>query len=294
MLRSIWSKTGTMTAVERAVITTMVLHADNDTGICWHTQETIAAEAGYGERCVRTAILSLEKQGFISRSKARRGGKWANTTYTLHHRIVVPVNSPSELPNELPTPDAAGAAGVDDFLEAKREGEGEPQESERIVEYYAAGYLDAHGVELILTRKRKEQYISEANTLLKSYSLDEVRRMIDVAFGDKKWFAKSGDFSCIVRNPPKYHFAPTKETYSARDEAVLAWACGGPLPAHMETQKDWPAIMDRMAMRPADPEPELKTHIGLEPTRPRAGRSPTDDEPAGLIKAHPEFIAQAS
>ncbi|WP_272690160.1 helix-turn-helix domain-containing protein [Providencia sp. PROV152] len=56
----------------------------NDDGVCWPSVPTIARQIGAGESTVRTAIKDLEKDGWLSREKRRKGNRNASNIYQLN------------------------------------------------------------------------------------------------------------------------------------------------------------------------------------------------------------------
>ncbi|HHR6051702.1 TPA: helix-turn-helix domain-containing protein [Providencia alcalifaciens] len=56
----------------------------NDEGVCWPSVPTIARQIGAGESTVRTAIKDLEKDGWLSREKRRKGNRNASNIYQLN------------------------------------------------------------------------------------------------------------------------------------------------------------------------------------------------------------------
>lgn len=56
----------------------------NDEGICWPSVVTIARQIGAGESTVRTAIKQLEKEGWLTSEKRRKGNRNASNIYQLN------------------------------------------------------------------------------------------------------------------------------------------------------------------------------------------------------------------
>ncbi|MCL0001509.1 helix-turn-helix domain-containing protein, partial [Providencia rettgeri] len=56
----------------------------NDDGVCWPSVPTIARQIGAGESTVRTAIKNLEKAGWLSSEKRRKGNRNASNIYQLN------------------------------------------------------------------------------------------------------------------------------------------------------------------------------------------------------------------
>ncbi|WP_265512145.1 helix-turn-helix domain-containing protein [Providencia heimbachae] len=56
----------------------------NDEGICWPSVPTIARQIGAGESTVRTAIKNLEKAGWLSSEKRRKGNRNTSNIYQLN------------------------------------------------------------------------------------------------------------------------------------------------------------------------------------------------------------------
>lgn len=56
----------------------------NDEGICWPSILTIARQIGAGESTVRTAIKQLEKEGWLTSEKRRKGNRNASNIYQLN------------------------------------------------------------------------------------------------------------------------------------------------------------------------------------------------------------------
>ncbi|HBO25081.1 MAG TPA: helix-turn-helix domain-containing protein [Providencia sp.] len=56
----------------------------NDEGICWPSVPTIARQIGAGESTVRTAIKGLEKAGWLSSEKRRKGNRNTSNIYQLN------------------------------------------------------------------------------------------------------------------------------------------------------------------------------------------------------------------
>lgn len=56
----------------------------SDEGVCWPSIATIARQIGAGESTVRTAISTLEKEGWLTRKSRRQGNRNASNVYTLN------------------------------------------------------------------------------------------------------------------------------------------------------------------------------------------------------------------
>lgn len=56
----------------------------SDEGVCWPSIATIARQIGAGPSTVRTAIASLEKDGWLTRTERRNGNRNASNLYQLN------------------------------------------------------------------------------------------------------------------------------------------------------------------------------------------------------------------
>ncbi len=56
----------------------------NDEGVCWPSIATISRQIGAGESTVRTAITTLEKEGWLTRTQRRNGNRNASNVYQLN------------------------------------------------------------------------------------------------------------------------------------------------------------------------------------------------------------------
>ena len=56
----------------------------SDEGVCWPSIATIARQIGAGESTVRTAIATLEKEGWLTRQARRQGNRNASNVYRLN------------------------------------------------------------------------------------------------------------------------------------------------------------------------------------------------------------------
>lgn len=135
VLRRIWSAESGLDTRERAVLTALVMRAD-ERGQCWPSLSRIAADTGLGRRTVMRALNELAAGGWVRRTRRERPDPTLYTvlfdraTETLGHsdpratetlevgsqrhrdRVTVTPELPIELPIELPTrgADAPGSA----------------------------------------------------------------------------------------------------------------------------------------------------------------------------------------
>ncbi|PHZ02247.1 conserved phage C-terminal domain-containing protein [Citrobacter freundii] len=56
----------------------------SDEGVCWPSIETIARQLGAGPSTIRTAIVKLEKDGWLTRTQRRNGNRNASNVYRLN------------------------------------------------------------------------------------------------------------------------------------------------------------------------------------------------------------------
>ncbi|MEY0596002.1 helix-turn-helix domain-containing protein [Providencia manganoxydans] len=84
----------------------------NDEGVCWPSVPTIARQIGAGESTVRTAIKELEKNGWLSREKRRKGNRNASNIYQLNvEKLFLAARAAFPQPAEFDTskPDASNS-----------------------------------------------------------------------------------------------------------------------------------------------------------------------------------------
>lgn len=92
LLRAIWSKDSDMSQRERAYLTALLMHADNETHVCFPSQETVAAEAGSCERAARPVLRMLVARGLIRRETLPPiKGMFPGTKYTLMPEAILAV-----------------------------------------------------------------------------------------------------------------------------------------------------------------------------------------------------------
>lgn len=113
LLRAIFSKDSDMNQRERAFLAALLLHADNETGECYPSQATIAAEAGSNARSCQDVVRSLERRGLISRTaRPKVNGRFPGTTYTIQPSAILALGN-SHRRQDLPTVEDALGPSAD-------------------------------------------------------------------------------------------------------------------------------------------------------------------------------------
>ncbi|HHH0277249.1 TPA: conserved phage C-terminal domain-containing protein [Yersinia enterocolitica] len=70
--------------ISKVAIMARLADFSNDEGVCWPSVTTIARQIGAGESTVRTALVELETDGWLSKKARRAGNRNASNVYQLN------------------------------------------------------------------------------------------------------------------------------------------------------------------------------------------------------------------
>lgn len=300
VLAKVWDPTCALKLTERAVLAALVRHADA-AGKCFPSAARLAACTALSDRATRAALDSLERVGWISRTRRAKAGQFAGYEYTIAsdaagttcrrqtRNDAVPPAPGATLP-PAPGADKQSKRTVQEenngaSFDAPGPFDARPQNLEsiagyrRIVDVYFDVFASAKGARPIFG-KREGKAVRD---LLKQVAPERAEQLVRNAFTQGSFGIETRTIFDVTNNPSRWVVAPPIAHAGGHAPGTRKPVEPGPGPGYYDTPKRAPESPEDAAWRLALLRAGLKAGDHPRPDGWREG----DAFPAELLKATP-------